>query len=188
MCDNHFLIYNNIKRIGVVFWAITLLMNLLVDNDVMAKQVQVCDWGVYKLYDKAYSLNKMVKSERNFDQLNHIGEMYEDSLYDNYCTSFGAYGHAALVTFYANKAGYVSKITIFCKYGDTVAENNAGSSVACILLSLGLSKTEFDYIMKRLTQNGSSDVWVERLNRRIVIEMFNKDNAIEVLRITAYDS
>ncbi len=175
------------KSVGLLL-IIFLSINIAYANRAMATQVQVCDMGVYKLYEKAYMLNKQVKSEKNFDKLEHIGELSENSSYDIYCTGLGDYGHVALVTFYANKAGYVSKISIYCEYKDKIANNNMGRALGNILISLSLNKNEFNVATERLFSQGVSDVWVSKLNRRIVLEFFVDKKVLNVLRITAYDN
>lgn len=179
---------NRWKFIYAMFLVIPLLLNFIFIDKAIAKQVQVCDMGVYKFYNRAYKVNEMFKTGKDFDKLEHIGEMSENSPYDNYCTGFGEYGHAALVTFYANKAGYVSKITIWGKKGDALAEKNIGISMGCILISLGLDKNEFDYVTDKLLSNGSSNVWAKKINRRIVLEVYSVSNQVTATRITAYDN
>lgn len=187
MIKNDFRYRIKYKNCMGVLLLIALFLSSFFANRGIAAQVQVCDVGAERLYDKAYKLNKLLKTKYNFDGLEHVGEMTEDSPYDNYCTGLGEYGHAALVTFYTNKAGYVSKITIFSKYGDSIANKNLGIAMGNILISLGLNTHEYNAVTERLFSKGVSDVWVKKTNRRIVLELYSSDDKISVLRITAYD-
>ena len=187
MIKNDFQYSIKYKNCMEVLLLIVLLLSSFFANRGIAAQVQVSDMGAQRLYDKAYKMNKLLKMEYNFDGLEHVGEMTEDSPYDNYCTGLGEYGHAALVTFYANKAGYVSKITIFSKYGDSIANKNLGIAMGIILISLGMDNHEYNVVKERLFSKGISDVWVKKTNRRIVLELYSSDAKISVLRITAYD-
>ncbi len=187
MIKNNFRYRIKYKNCMRVFLLIVLFLSSFLCNRGITAQVQVCDVGAQRLYDKAYKLNKLLKMDNNFDGLEHVGEMTEDSPYDNYCTGLGEYGHAALVTFYTNKAGYVSKITIFSKYRDSIANKNLGIAMGTILYSLGLNTPEYKVVTERLFSKGVSDVWVKKINRRIVLELYSVDDKVSVLRITAYD-
>lgn len=176
--------YKNILGLLLIMM---LLINVVLINRGMAAQVQVCDMGAYKLYEKACNLNKQIHADKNFNRLEHIGAMSKESPYDIYCTALGEYGHVAIVTFYANKAGYVSKISIYNECNDSIANNNLGSAFGNILISLGLNKHEFNVVTDRVFSQGVSDVWVSKINRRIVVEYFVDKKVLNVLRITAYD-
>lgn len=189
MCKKVFS-YQEVVRKIICLMFLLFSMNFFYINHVMAKEVQVCDLGAYKLYEKAYTINKMIKADWNYAGLSHIGVMTKDSPYDNYCTTIGEKGHASLVTFYTNKAGDVSKITIFCKCNDSLSERIMGMTLGNILISLGLNENEFKVItnVNKWRSRGTTDVWGSRINRRIVLEFFTEKNKLNVVRITAFDS
>ena len=71
------------------------------------QMVQISDSGAYHLVEKMNAIAQQYHTEYRIDNLQHAGSML-NSPYDMYIASTGPYGHGAVITFYCNKAGYVS--------------------------------------------------------------------------------
>ena len=176
-----------IKYKFIYIITISCLTISMMPGNVFAYPVQVADIGAYQFYQKAYNLNRIISSKYNYDKLKHIGAITKNSPYDLYLTALGEHGHGAIVTLFANKAGYVSKITVYANCNDGLAEQYLGMAVANILYSLGLRKDEVEKITGNITRIPCNDVWGVAIKRRIYLERYIENNEVLVFRITAED-
>ena len=154
-----------------------------------AQMVQLSDSGAYKLTESMNDIAQRYKSNFKIENFDHLGSL-DNSPYDIYLATTGPYGHTAIINFYCNKAGYVSKITIMSSASDSTASKASSNAVNLLLGALGISKSEHDVLTgNQLAKNFHSDVWCSKSDRRIVLELLpNKDQNLLYVRLTAYDN
>lgn len=171
----------------IIFFSITFL--IFSCSYAHAQMVQITDSGAYHLFERMNRIAQDYKSDLRIDDFRYVG-LFDGSLYDIYIATAGAYGHAALVTFYCNKAGYVSKITVTCSMNDSSSAAASSNATNLLLSALGISKSEHDVLTgPQLSKKFISDVWCAKNNRRIVLEMLpDTSQNIFYVRLTAYDN
>ena len=153
------------------------------------QMVQISDSGAYNLAEKMNAIAQQYHTEHHIDNLQHAGSM-PNSPYDMYIASTGPHGHGAVITFYCNKAGYVSKITIMNTWGDTVAAKASANALNLALSALGVNKSEHDVLTgSQLSKTLHSNVWCSRSNRRILLQLMQKKYGNTMaIRLTAYNN
>jgi hypothetical protein len=146
---------------------------------VDAKTVQICDMGAYALYNRANSLFSRHDVPFRFSDLKLWKKASPESPYDQYyVTGFPKGGSArdfVVVVFFCNGAGYVSKMSIMADMDNPNYATYMAYAMAGVTMAMGISVQESD-ILKQNSHRGKSntyygDVWVARLNRRVVCEM-----------------
>lgn len=156
-----------------------------------AQMVQISDTGAYQLFTMMNQANQIADIDCPVTNFHHIGILSENSPYDIYISVTGPYGHGTVISFYSNKAGFVSKVTTMCALNDKEALTMSAKSMMLVLLGLGLSSSEAKVLLaqERLVNQRHSDVWAAKINRRIVLDLipYPATNVL-VSRFTAYDS
>lgn len=150
--------------------------------------VQVCDFGATKLYERLCHVCEKMKMGNQLGNMEYLGKVRPDSPYDSYVICFGEKGHGVLITLYANGAGFVSKITVFSNMKDSIAMENSGRVLPVMLYCLGLNLNEIEIITDRLLSEHHSDLWVDRIKRRIILETEIDRNELFKQRISAVDN
>lgn len=173
----------------LVFCSVALFV-----SSTSATVVQICDMGAYALYNDSNALLAALGRPYRLTELTHIGKLSKDSDYDLYLSSIGAKGEAALVSFFCNDRGFVSKISIMADGNKPNTVTYVGNALASLLIVMGVSHDEFKVLSKKstLVGNGTYDtVWASALGRRIIQEMYGdadaKGNLIITVRLTAED-
>lgn len=156
-----------------------------------AQMVQISDTGAYQLFTTINQINQVNDLGFPVKDFHHIGMLSENSPYDIYMCAVGSYGHVAIISFYCNKAGFVSKITTMCVFDDEEAMAASAKSMALLSSGLGLSTDECNVLIakERLVAQRHSDVWGAKINRRIVLELIpDLSHNLFISRLTAYDT
>lgn len=157
-----------------------------------AQMVQISDTGAYQLFTTINQINNQFKDiDCPVTDFTHVGILNQNSPYDIYTCLAGPYGHGVVISFFCNKAGYVSKIVMVNKFNDKEAVSVSAKSIVLLSLSLGLSNDECGVLgsRERLLAQLHTDVWVAKINRRIVLEFIpDLPNNLLVSRLTAYDN
>lgn len=181
-----------LQKIAAVF---VFCSAVLFASSADARVVQICDMGAYALYNEGNAVLAAHDRPYRLTELTHIGRVSKDSDYDLYLSSIGAKGEAAVVSFFCNDRGFVSKIIIMADGNKPNTVSYVGSALASLLIAMGVSYDEFNVLAKKspLVGNGTYDtVWVRALGRRIIQEMRGdtdaKGNLILMVRLTAEDS
>lgn len=157
-----------LRRISVIFAFCSIIASAVCAN---AQIVQVCDLGAGALVEKSNIVFSLLKMPLRLRDFRHVGKTSPESPYDIYIAVGGQKGAGAIVSFFCNDTGSVSKITIISNGRSPDASRNAGFTLGALLVSLGLSPSEVDVLMERKPPNSSyADVWAAKINRRILLE------------------
>ena len=159
-----------------------------------ARVVQICDMGAYALYNEGNAVLASLDYPYRLTELTHIGRVSKDSDYDLYLSSIGAKGEAAVVSFFCNDRGFVSKIIIMADGNKPNTGAYVGDALAALLIAMGVSLDEFTALAQSpLVGDSTYDtVWAHALGRRIIQAIHGdtdaKGNLIMTVRLTAEDS
>ena len=157
-----------------------------------AQAVQVCDMGAATLVKKSNIVFSMVNMPLRITDFTHLGKMSPESPYDLYISVAGQKPDGAVVSFFCNDTGFVSKIMVMANSKNPQAARNAGFTLGALLISMDLSSSEMDVLMEKRPANKTyADVWAAKTNRRILLE-YNLQKAkngdpIMILLLTALD-
>ncbi|WP_033169198.1 hypothetical protein [Selenomonas sp. ND2010] len=155
-----------------------------------AQLVQVCDLTVPNFYAKmnrelalAYTDHR---ATHTFDELSPPIEMDKNAAYISYMTVLKSGQQGAVVTLYANRAGYVSKITVMSRDDIKEALNLNFLATYVVMKALDLSDDEAKILIGNHGPHGSN-AWCSVSNRRIFLEMSKQHGNIAYMRFTASD-
>ena len=156
-----------------------------------AQAVQVCDMDAYTLYKETRILLFLASQKYVCQDLKYIGKMSPESPYDLYTfvvkptERFST--DSAVVSFFCNGAGYISKITVMTDDTKQNSSKDMEQVTISMLVLMGVSEKNKHF------SNGTTyrDIWVTKLNRRIIME-FRIDTTengarTAVTRLTATD-
>ena len=165
-----------------------------------AQAVQVCDMDAYTLYKETRILLFLASQKYVCQDLKYIGKMSPESPYDLYTfvvkptERFST--DSAVVSFFCNGAGYISKITVMTDDTKQNSSKDMEQVTISMLVLMGVSQSEFYTLFSEKNKhfsNGTTyrDIWVTKLNRRIIME-FRIDTTengarTAVTRLTATD-
>lgn len=161
-----------------------------------AQAVQICDMSAHHLYDRSNVILTRT-TPLSCSDVAHLGKLSPESPYDLYTFVVKPrerVSDGAVVSFFNNGAGCVSKITIMSDHPDSSGDQ--GYIIFSVLLAMGLSFDEIDTLIKGAyllsSDNVYSDVWGTKLNRRIIMEfrIDTIENGVRmgVTRLTATDN
>lgn len=114
-----------------------------------AQIVQVADTNAATLVEKSNIVFSMLNIPLRLTNFEHLGKIYPEASYDLYLSAAGQKPHVAVVAFFCNDTGSVSKLTILSYAKNQTSVRNAGLTLGSMLVSLGLSPSEIDVLMEK---------------------------------------
>lgn len=160
-----------------------------------ARVVQICDMGAYALYNDSNAVLAGIGNPYRLNNLKHVGKMSPDSYYDLYVAGIGGGGEGAVISFFCNEKGYVSKIVIMANGNNSNVAGYVGSALGALMIAMGVSRDEFAMLTSSspiIKNTRHNEAWVSALNCRVIHETScapdARGNLILMVRLTAEDS
>lgn len=159
---------------------------IMIPITVFAKQVQIADMTVANFYAKMnQNLALAYKDKSPLHTFMPLTEGAPANDYIIYGTVLKLDGGGAAVFIYANRADYVSKITIASSHAEKDMRCNMLSTLV-ILKTLGLSDAECKVLFSQ-GKKQPYDVWCSATHRRYILSMIRQSEDFGYIRITASD-
>ena len=155
-----------------------------------AQLVQISDLTPAAFYSQMNQALRASFTDSNntnsFEPLSKGITMSADADYIAYMTGLKNGRYGAVVTLYANRAGYVSKVTVASLDDDKNAFQANLLSCYVIMRAVGLTEAETQQLISNSNQ-ATSSIWCSRSNRRIIFSMNKQQPNIAYMRFLASD-
>lgn len=151
-----------------------------------ATPVRISDYNVNDFY-YAYN-NVALNIVKNNFTLNDLPMYVSTSdLYDTYITSCGGDGHGAIIAFFANRQGHVSKLTLTGKAESKINVEITFGALLNVLVTLGASDREVKFFIDQfLTGRREVYHYCSAIKRYIAVEILPEQDNLIYIRVTAF--